>query len=508
MKKILALVLAMLMLLSLVPTLAEYDEHITFSATYVDRGSTAKDAMYDFFCDQFNVDIEMIPIAWSALNDTNSVMIMGGTMYDWMMITWDYSTYRTYMEQGLIKPLPENFRELYPNIARAFDASGVGDYLYYDDGLAYGTPMPIFFNFASRPYSLNMMAVYYRVDWAEELGFDWGASVTVSEFEEYLRACVANDMCGNGQTIGLSSAGTIGMYMNVLAEGYNGFNLVDGQYVWGPTMDGVTDAIKYIKTIYEEGLIDPDFYALDTFSAQNKLPAGMTSALYQTGTATNYQIILDAAASAGMENAVEKIKPVMLTDENGVWHGGEVKNFWCINVFRPDLDDETYARILSLLDYLYSKEAEEVFNMGIKGVDWDVDAEGYYVSMLEEEYSNIREKYPSGWFWRDTAICLDEFDLVNPTYSKAVLDNINAVYDFRYQSAEKNGYRAIDNKVNFLNTEAMRNYSVDIDSEITRIVCDDTISMDDVEAQWATFIEQNAGLWQPVVNDLNAACAE
>ena len=54
----------------------------------------------------------------------------------------------------------------------------------------------------------------------------------------------------------------------------------------------------------------------------------------------------------------------------------------------------------------------------------------------------------------------------------------------------------------------MRNYSVDIDSEITRIVCDDTISMDDVEAQWATFIEQNAGLWQPVVNDLNAACAE
>ena len=204
-----------------------------------------------------------------------------------------------------------------------------------------------------------------------------------------------------------------------------------------------------------------------------------------------------------MENPVEKIGIAMITDDNGVWYGGEVKNFWCLNVFRPDLDDETYERILAMLDYLYTKEAEEVFNMGIKGVDWDVDADGNYVSLLPAEYSNIRQKYPSGWFWRDTAICLDEFDLVNPSYSKPLLANVNAVYDYRYASAEEHGYSEFDTKVQFLATEAKKNYSVDISTEITRIVCDDTITLDQVEAEWQKFIEANRPIWEPVVEDLN-----
>lgn len=502
MKKMLALLLAALMILSALPALAEYEDHVSFSATYVDRGSTKVDDMYKFFCDQFNIDIDMIGIPWSAMKDTNSVMIMGGTMYDWMMIEWDYNTFLSYVEQGLIKEFPENFRETYPNIARAMDASGVGDYMYVD-GVAYGVPMPILFNFAPQSFYLNMMAAYYRADWAKELGFEWGASVTISEFEKYLKACVEKDMAGNGQTLGLSSAGTVGAYLNLYNDAYSAFVKVGDEYVWGPATDGVTDGIKALKTAYDAGLIDPDFYALDTFSAQNKLPAGLSAAAYQTGTATNYQIILDAAAAAGVENPVEKIKPIMLTDDQGVWHGGEVKNFWCINVFRPDLDDKTFNRILSLLDYLYTEEAEEVINMGIQGVDWDKDENGNYTSMLSPEFANIRQKYPSGWFWRDTAICLDEFDLVNPTYSQQVLENINAVYDFRYASAEKNGYFARDNKVAFLSTEAMRNYSVDITTEITRLVCDENITLDQIDAEWQKFIAANAGIWQPVLDDLN-----
>ena len=78
------------------------------------------------------------------------------------------------------------YEEKYPNIAHAFQASGIADYLYVD-GVAYGTPMPIFFNFAPKSYYLNMMAAYYRVDWAEELGFHWGAGVSLTEFEAYLK---------------------------------------------------------------------------------------------------------------------------------------------------------------------------------------------------------------------------------------------------------------------------------------------------------------------------------
>ena len=503
MKKLCAMILACILMLSFVSALAEYDKHIDITASYVDRGSTEIDDMYHFFCDPYNIDIEMIGIPWSAFGDTNSVMIMGQTMYDWMMITWDYNTYLSYVQQGLLKEMPENFEEKYPNIAHAFQASGIADYLYVD-GVAYGTPMPIFFNFAPKSYYLNMMAAYYRVDWAEELGFHWGAGVSLTEFEAYLKACVEHDMAGNGQTLGLTSSNTIGSFMNIFNDSYSTFVNVDGTYVWGPTLDSTVEGIKEIKKAYSEGMIDPDFFTLDSFAGKNKFAAGLSAATHQTGTCANYSLILDAATAAGMENAVEKIKPIMLTDDQGVWHGGEVKNFWCINVFNPDIDDEKYERILDLLDYLYTKEAEEVVNMGIKGVDWDIEEDGHYVSYLDPAvYANIRQKYASGWFWRDTSICLDEFDLVNPTYPQAVLDNVNAVYDYRYNSAEEHGYTKLDNNVQFLATEAKKNYSVDIGTEITRIVCDDKISMDDVQAEWQKFIDANKAIWQPVVDDLN-----
>lgn len=116
----------------------------------------------------------------------------------------------------------------------------------------------------------------------------------------------------------------------------------------------------------------------------------------------------------------------------------------------------------------------------------------------------MRQKYPSGWFWRDTAVCLDEFDLVNPTYSKEVLDSINAMYDFRYAQAEEYGYRALDNHVTYLDSEAMSNYSVDIGGEAVRIICDANIDMESVESEWDSFIEENRPIWEPVLEDLNA----
>ena len=504
MKKWLAMALALALLVGGTGALAEYEEHISITATYVDRGSTEQDDMYHYFCDPFNMDIEMIPIAWSALNDTNNVMIMGGTMYDWMMITMDnYNTYLEYVDQGLLKPLPEGFEEKYPNIARAFAASGISDYLYVD-GQAYGTPMPIYFNFSPREYALNMMVVFYRADWAQELGFEWDTSATLSEFEAYLKACVENDMAGNGQTLGLCAPDPTAIYMANFCQGWSDFTQNGEEYVWGPTLEGVTDGIRRVKEAYNNGLIDPDFYALDSFGAQNKFAAGLSAACYNTGTTANYQIVLDAALSSGIENPEQVIKPIMITDDAGVWHGDEVKNFWCVNVFRPDMDDATFERILALLDFLYTKEAQEVINMGMPGVDWELDEEGYYVSLLSEEYSNVRQKYPSGWFWRDTAVCLDEFDLVNPTYSKEVLDSINAMYDFRYAQAEEYGYRALDNHVTYLDSEAMSNYSVEIWGEAVRIICDANIDMESVESEWDSFIEENRPIWEPVLEDLNA----
>ena len=53
MKKLCAMILACILMLSFVSALAEYDKHIDITASYVDRGSTEIDDMYHFFCDPY-----------------------------------------------------------------------------------------------------------------------------------------------------------------------------------------------------------------------------------------------------------------------------------------------------------------------------------------------------------------------------------------------------------------------------------------------------------------------
>ncbi len=48
-------------------------------------------------------------------------------------------------------------------------------------------------------------------------------------------------------------------------------------------------------------------------------------------------------------------------------------------------------------------------------------------------------------------------------------------------------------------------YSVNISGEILRLVAGKEITVDNVATEWNTFIENNRIMWEPVVNDLNAA---
>ena len=57
-----------------------------------------------------------------------------------------------------------------------------------------------------------------------------------------------------------------------------------------------------------------------------------------------------------------------------------------------------------------------------------------------------------------------------------------------------------DDKVTALSTEAKNNYSCDIDAAVAEIVSGNKDAASSLEA----FIESNKGLWQPVIDDLNA----
>lgn len=493
-------------LLTAVPVAAEVpEETLSFTATYYQSAPAEKDAVYDYFTDMFNVDIEMIGVSPDSLAETNNIMIPAGTMYDWMIWDFNYATYLSYIEQGLLKPLPQGWEETYPTLHAAMEANGILEQLYVD-GEVYAIPKTIYFNFVQGDTALWHMMLYYRADWLEELGFEpWGDTVTISEVMEFMKAATEQDMAGNGNTIGL--AGSTGHITDMLMQMHNGyyntFREIDGQYEWGPTLPGTTDGISYIKDLYAQGLIDPDFYLTTRDAAQNLFSSGMSAGVFTNGTVSNYDSLVKNSAAAGIEDAENAIKSVVITDDNGAWRGAETSNYWLASIFSPDLDDEVFDRILSLIDYLFTEEAELIINMGLEGVDWEQSEDGGYTILMEDSYANVREKYPSCWFWRFMALTPDEFSLVNPAENQVAQEAVNAAYAARAASAEEHGYVELDYNVSFLGTEAKANYSVNIVDEIVRLVVDDEVTDDEIADQWNAFIENYRLIWEPVVDDLN-----
>lgn len=506
MKRLSVMVLAALMLLSAISATAEIPaERMSFTATYYQSAPAQKDAVFDYFTNKFNVDIEMIGVSPDSLNETNNIMIPAGTMYDWMLWDFNYSTYLSYVDQGLLKPLPTGWEEKYPTLYAAMKASGILEQLYVDNQV-YAIPKTIYFNFAQGDTALWHMMLYYRADWLEQLGMEpWGDTATISQVVEFLKKAVEKDMAGNGNTAGL--AGSTSQLTTMLMQIYNGyfdtFTKVDGQYAWGPTLPGTTDGISYIKDLYAQKLIHSDFYLTTRDAAQNLFSSGMAAAVFTNGTVSNYTSLVKNAAAAGIANAEQSVKSVVVTDDQGIWRGAESSNYWLASIFSPSLDDAVFERILSLIDYLFTEEAELIINMGIENVDWERSSEGGFSILMDPTYANVREKYPSCWFWRFMALTPDEFSLVNPSENQVAQKAVNAAYAARAASAAEHGYVELDYNVNFLSSPAKANYSVNIVDEVVRIAVDDKISKEDILAQWNAFIENYRQIWQPVVEDLN-----
>ena len=144
MKRIFALMLTCVMVCTLAQAVAEAPkDRISFTATYYQSAQAQKDAVYNYFANKFNVDIDMIGVSPDSLAETNNIMIPAGTMYDWMLWDFNYATYLSYVDQGLLKPLPTGWEEKYPNLYGAMKANGILEKLYVD-GQAYAIPKTIY----------------------------------------------------------------------------------------------------------------------------------------------------------------------------------------------------------------------------------------------------------------------------------------------------------------------------------------------------------------------------
>lgn len=491
---------------------ADFSETIHFSGTGVveikDGVDYMNDAVYDILNDMFNFTWELYPLTWGDWIEKNRIWITSGDMPDVTMWDINFTEYRAYAEQGLIAPLPEDWETRYPNLAYTVEATGIKDKLTLDDGRIYAVPKALYAYFAPSPNAVEHFSIYYRDDWREELGMEpIEGLMSLDELEELVLG--AKD-AGYAE-IGLAlHPGRIATFMQMANVGWDRFHKVDGEYVWGPTEAGTIEGIYLLRELYEKGVLDADFYITDENEVTTKFNAGLAPAmLFSAHIFAVDETRTDFAAQNPGTDAWEDVKVTALAGPDSRFHGiTESGNFWTASLFNPDISPAKMHRILSIIDYIASPEGQELTWLGIEGIDWERIGTGYNYRILREPNSDgtyplLKEtKYPSLSWMLHQAVIATDFSYVDPTLDARSRQAVLDTYEYKLDDGDILDW---DPDYAFFVSDAKSRYSVDIESEVVRLVLDGSL---DIEEEWAAFVDEQRPLWQPLLNELNEAFGE
>ena len=411
MKKTLALILAVLMLVSCT-ALAEEDlfaEPWTLSFVSWNCGEIVDDNVAELWLEEkFNVEITATRVDLSNTEQKN-LMLASGEMPE---AGWQVGGSTLYTDQGLTRLIPvEMVRKYAPNYAAALDADPIGwQYNYEADEDALSALTGI-----TTGDSKGLMCV--RLDWMETLGlkipeyeeipalngtayegkiFKTEYQFTADELYEVMYAFTWNDPDGNGQndTTGVVGNSTLtnfgggfmwnmfGLHWGRSADFNNGYD-ENGEFYMTYTSKEYKEALRYWAKAYADKLIDQEYVAINTNQgmwekfANGRAGIGGTMAAWGSA-------MTERPPYGPITMGDEKAKVLVMphpTDNEGNYAANRYSvtaynyNF----VVREDVDDEKLAKILAMFDFMnFDPEAQIFLRCGQDGVHHDVLATGGY----------------------------------------------------------------------------------------------------------------------------------
>lgn len=245
----------------------------TFSLFVDDAGEDDEYVMFPILEEQTGVKVDLWKYPYAVAQEKLSLQLNSGDYADciggWTLSSNDILTHG--MDEGVYIPLDEYYEKYCTKIEEVLDLEGVRDTMTTPDGHIY-----------SIPYALEAPAVdfnpYINTTWLKNVNME--IPTTTEELREVLKAFKEKDANGNGDpndeipfTTGPDNkhlaylCGWFGMSLND-----EGFTMVGDQLTFGANTEEFKNGIKYLASLYEEGLIDPEIFTQD--SSQWKAKGG------------------------------------------------------------------------------------------------------------------------------------------------------------------------------------------------------------------------------------------
>lgn len=234
------------------------------------EGVTPSNCYWNEACKEyFNIDMEWL---WEVPNEQYatklSAALAAGQYPD--ILKCDFETYHYLLESGALADLTDVWEEYAsPALKKAYAMAQDSMDSVTVDGKLMAIP------YANDPM-ISMMTTYYRTDWLENVGLEMPTNI--EELTAVIKAFRDNDPDGNGEqdTYALALNGTDGLtsYFNAFGAYPKCWIEKDGQIVNGLIQDETKEALDWLRELYADGYIDPEFATLSYEQMQSLVADG------------------------------------------------------------------------------------------------------------------------------------------------------------------------------------------------------------------------------------------
>ena len=322
-----------------------------------------------------HVDFQHLAAGADAMTQLN-LMVASKTLtdvivgIDWKTVTGGATLWE---EDGVIIDLTDLIPEYMPNYYAA-----IQEVPYWEPTLSIDGKM---YYISDIQHGVIYQGPNIRGDWLEAAGLEKPA--TLDELYTVLKYFKEHDMNGNGDVndewpmSGLAG-NSIGWspYNLMWAYGVHwSYQLVDGQVTHGMLLPEFTEAVSYLRKLYEEGLLDPDYATQDRTALDGKYMNNQVGMEYgiqpsKMNNTLNPDAVEGQFAAVGLPN-------LKLTADSPAYVFDNVY----ITLFTGAQAAITGAckepeKVLHWIDYIYSDEGSLLFNYGLEHLSFEYDENG------------------------------------------------------------------------------------------------------------------------------------
>lgn len=362
--------------------------------------------------EKFNMKINWEYATQDAAKEKRQLSLASGDYPDaYLLVTWIDNISKVeaqkYGKEGVYLPLNDLIKDHAPNIQKAMkDIPYLEKGMKALDGNIYGLPL------IGECYHCSRYGkMWINTEWLENLKLEM--PTTSEEFKQVLQAFKNDDPNGNGKKdeIALSGESTmvgdnpIQFLMGAFIpnNGKNFINVNDGKLSLGAMQPEWKDGLKYVLSLYEEGLIDHGTF---TQNAEALKQLGTPEGEAKLGAFSASHSAIGVDLNSEHSKHYEVVPPIKGPD------GAQFtsSDYGSVNNFAFGITDKAKGKkaeaLIKLADYLYSEEGTLAMTYGKENVHWkkggpeDTDLNGKqakYAIIPQDPNMKEEDKVHYGW---------------------------------------------------------------------------------------------------------------